>query len=334
MFDDAGFSVFLVVLVSSVWKHLALGALSSTFLTRRRKKELAGQVSRITIYPVKSLKGVDVDISDCSYTGIVAHKNGSLIKDRCWVVLKGGNIVTGRQKPKMVLIVPSLHGDSLHLDAPGMDTVKLPAEIKYTDGKVTQFKVWGASVEGTDCGDDVANWLSAYLETPALRLLYHAEGNAIRRIQDVEKKWNKTAKDVDQVAYQDGFPLMLMSESSVTELNQRLSDNKVTVKQFRPNIAISNALAPFDEDDWVDIFIGDAIFRNIKPCDRCIMTLIDPETGISNAEKEPLVTLRSYRLLEPELGQAPCMGINLVVLQPGTVRLGDKVFVTRRSSGI
>jgi uncharacterized protein YcbX len=119
----------------------------------------------------------------------------------------------------------------------------------------------------------------------------------------------------------------------VAELNQRLSDNKVTVKQFRPNFDVSNALAPFDEDDWVDIFIGDAIFRNIKPCERCVMTLIDPETGISDAEKEPLVTLRSYRLLEPEFGLAPCMGINLVLLQPGTVRVGDKVFVTRRSSG-
>src|SRR6218665_771340 len=82
MFDDAGFSVFVVVLVSSVWKHLALGVLSRRLHARWRKKELAGNVSKITVYPVKSLKGVDVDTSVCSYAGIVAHVNGSLLKDR------------------------------------------------------------------------------------------------------------------------------------------------------------------------------------------------------------------------------------------------------------
>lgn len=331
MFDDAGFSVFVVVLVSSVWKHLALGVLSRRLHARWRKKELAGNVSKITVYPVKSLKGVDVDTSVCSYAGIVAHVNGSLLKDRCWVVLRNGNMVTARQKPKMVLIVPSLHDNTLHLDAPGMDTLKLPAEIKCTNREVLRFKVWGDSVEGVDCGDEVAKWLSAYLQTPDLRLLYHAEGTASRKILDGTSKWHKTANDVDEVAYQDGFPLMLMSESSVAELNQRLGDNKVTITQFRPNFAVSNVLVPFEEDNWEDIFIGDAIFRNIKPCDRCQMTTIDPETGTMSAEKEPVVTLKSYRLVEPEL-QSPCMGINLVTLQPGAVRVGDKVYVTRRPS--
>lgn len=82
MFDNAGLSVFLVVVASSVWKHLALGALSSTFFARRRKRELAGHVSAITVFPLKSMKGVDVDTSDCSYTGLVGHVNGSLLKDR------------------------------------------------------------------------------------------------------------------------------------------------------------------------------------------------------------------------------------------------------------
>lgn len=333
MFDDAGFSVFLVVLASSVWKHLALGALSSRLLARWNKKELVGEISRITIYPVKSMKGVDVETSECSYTGITSHVNGSLLRDRVWVVIRNGNIVTGRIKPKIVLIKVSLHGDWLHLDAEGMDTFKLPANIKCDGVKVVKTIVWGAPVDGVDCGDAVANWLSTYLEIPDLRLLYHAEGIAGRKIVEVPKKWNKFANEIDQVAYQDGFPLLLMTESSNEDLNQKLVDHKVTIRQFRPNFAVSNVAVPFDEDDWYDIFIGDAIFRNLKPCDRCVMTLIDPETGISHPEKEPLVTLRSYRMLGPEFGVAPCLGINLVTLQPGTVRLGDKVYVTRKPYG-
>ena len=60
-------------------------------------------------------------------------------------------MVTARQKPKMVLIVPSLHDNTLHLDAPGMDTLKLPAEIKCTNREVLRFKYDLTSVPFKTC---------------------------------------------------------------------------------------------------------------------------------------------------------------------------------------
>ncbi len=45
-----------------------------------------------------------------------------------------------------------------------------------------------------------------------------------------------------QVAYPDAAPVMLMSESSVTDLNTRL-DKDVTVFQFRPSIVVSDCEA-------------------------------------------------------------------------------------------
>jgi hypothetical protein len=49
------------------------------------------------------------------------------------------------------------------------------------------------------------------------------------------------------------------------------------------------------EDGWKRIRIGDVEFRVVKPCSRCILTTIDPQTGERSADREPLATLQKYR---------------------------------------
>ena len=48
-----------------------------------------------------------------------------------------------------------------------------------------------------------------------------------------------------------------------------------------------------EEDYWDWVKIGKTIFRNVKPCTRCIFTTVDPETGKKNPKVEPLKTLKS-----------------------------------------
>lgn len=45
--------------------------------------------------------------------------------------------------------------------------------------------------EAFDCGDELAHWLSKFLETDGLRLLYHARTNTQRVMLDWEKKLSK-----------------------------------------------------------------------------------------------------------------------------------------------
>lgn len=81
-----------------------------------------------------------------------------------------------------------------------------------------------------------------------------------------------------------------MNEASIADLNTRLED-QVTPLHFRPNFIVKGAEA-LDEDTWDWIKIGPVIFRNVKPCTRCIFTTIDPDAGIKNNETEPLKTLK------------------------------------------
>lgn len=48
------------------------------------------------------------------------------------------------------------------------------------------------------------------------------------------------------MAFQDHFPFMMMSGSSMKDLNGKL-DSKITSDQFRPNFMVATELPPFDE---------------------------------------------------------------------------------------
>ena len=50
------------------------------------------------------------------------------------------------------------------------------------------------------------------------------------------------------VSFADAYPLLLMSEASLSDLNQRLRE-PVDMRRFRPNLVISGG-EPYGEDDF------------------------------------------------------------------------------------
>jgi uncharacterized protein YcbX len=78
--------------------------------------------------------------------------------------------------------------------------------------------------------------------------------------------------------------------------------------------------AAFAEDGWRRLRIGAVPFRAAKPCGRCLVINVDPETAVRGAE--PLRTLASFRTRD---GSA-LFGVNLVhEATGGTVAVGDAV---------
>ena len=97
--------------------------------------------------------------------------------------------------------------------------------------------------------------------------------------------------------------------------------------RFRPNVVVSGA-APWAEDDWRRVRIGDVVFRVVKGCDRCVITTIDPDTA--RREHEPLATLARTRRFDG----ATWFGVNLIPDLAGgledadpVIRVGDDVEV-------
>ena len=67
-----------------------------------------------------------------------------------------------------------------------------------------------------------------------------------------------------RVGFADGFPLLVVNQSSLDELNSRL-EYPVDMRRFRPNIVVEGAGA-WAEDLWREISVGDSQLDIVKPC--------------------------------------------------------------------
>eukprot|EP00940_MAST-03C_sp_MAST-3C-sp2_P002371 g2371.t1 len=154
-------------------------------------------------------------------------------------------------------------------------------------------KVWGQSVSAHDQGDRAGSWFDTFLGASGLRLVFI--GNKIRPVGDDEKY--AVVPGWDRVAFSDGYPLLLISDESLNELNRRLGKgNEVPMDRFRPNVTISDVSAPHAEDTWRSFSIGEIVMSGVKKCQRCRVPTTDQKTGKQEGfSGEPLKTLRTYR---------------------------------------
>ncbi|XP_063775925.1 mitochondrial amidoxime reducing component 2-like isoform X2 [Pseudophryne corroboree] len=288
--------------------------------TKRRLRKV-GEVSQLFLYPVKSCRGIALEEVECREYGL---RSGHL-RDRHWLVVKENKVqVTASQEPRMVLITATCGNGHLTLRAPDMADLHIPLELPK-ENAVFNCKLHGHAVQGRDCGEDASIWITGFLRSDQrYRLVKFEDTMKLRNPKNEHVMYTENV----QVAYSDLSPLLLLSEASLDDLNSRL-ETKITVGNFRPNILIS-ACDAFDEDTWDEIQIGSQVtLRQVIPCPRCILTTVDPDTGIINM-KEPLKTLRSYRLCDTVdkavYKSSPLFGRYVKVMKKGTLKVGDPVY--------
>ncbi|XP_042636365.1 mitochondrial amidoxime-reducing component 1-like [Orycteropus afer afer] len=300
---------------------MALGAVAFRRARRgwRKRLQRVGTVAQLWIYPVKSCKGVSVSAAECTAMGL---RRGHL-RDRFWLVInKEGNMVTARQEPRLVLISLTCDGDSLTLSAAYTKDLQLPIKAPTTNA-VHKCRVHSLEIEGRDCGDAAAEWITSFLKTQPYRLVHFEPHMQPRRSHQIKDVFRPTEK----IAYPDASPFLILSEASLADLNSRL-EKKVKATNFRPNIVISGC-GVYEEDSWNKLLIGDVELKRVMACSRCILTTVDPDTGIMS-RKEPLETLKSYRLCDPSekklYGKLPLFGQYFVLENPGIIKVGDPVY--------
>uniref|UniRef100_A0A2K6G0M2 Mitochondrial amidoxime reducing component 2 n=1 Tax=Propithecus coquereli TaxID=379532 RepID=A0A2K6G0M2_PROCO len=204
---------------------------------RRRRLQQVGTVAQLWIYPVKSCKGVPVSTAECTAMGL---RSGHL-RDRFWLVIKeGGNMVTARQEPRLVLVSITYENNCLMLRAPGVDQLVLPSKLPSSNS-LHDCRVFGLDIKGRDCGDEAAQWFTNFLKTEAFRLVQFETSMKGR----TSRKLIPTAVQSYQVAYPDCSPILILSEASLADLNTRM-EKKVKMEYFRPNIVVTGCDA-FEE---------------------------------------------------------------------------------------
>jgi len=177
-------------------------------------------VTELLIYPVKSCAGIQVQEAKTTQYGLSSMSN-PLLSDRRWMIVKNGRQLTQRQESKMTLIKPSFVDDGLVLRAPGMSELKIP--INPVPTEIVECECWEVPIKGRKYGENVSKWISTFLETPDLDLVYFDNEFQGRVCKEIEIEQPIEALDTDVVSYHDLSPFHLCSIESVDDLNKRLS---------------------------------------------------------------------------------------------------------------
>ncbi len=250
-------------------------------------------------YPVKSLCGARVEEATIDERGIVGDR-------RFMVVDAGGRFVTQRERPELARLVPRLAGGRLAIEAPGGARVEVATA---GPGEPRTVTIWGDAVAAEDAGDAAAAFLAEHLGGP-YRLARLPDST--RRPADRDD-----ARPGDLVAFQDGFPFLLVNEASLTALAARL-DQPIDARRFRPNLVVAGPPA-WAEDAWTELRIGPLTLHVRKACSRCSVVDVDPDRGERGSGV--LAELGRFR----KVGRAALFGQNLVHDGAGVIREGDEV---------
>jgi uncharacterized protein YcbX len=268
--------------------------------------DLTAAIAQLVVYPVKSCAGVQVQEALLTETGLEF--------DRAWMVVDAqGNFLTQRELPRMALIQPQLKHFEMVLRAPGM--LALHIALDRVEATV-RVQVWDDSVPAYDMGPIAAQWFTDFLGTTARLVRFDPEHKRISSSQ-----WTAGIEALNQ--FSDGFALLLVSEASLAQLNDKLAasgEAAVGMARFRPNIVLGDpaggpALAPHDEDRLellqIDTAQGVVQLQPVKPCPRCPIPNIDPATALSSPEVGDL--LQRYRQ-DARVDGAVTFGMNAIVL--------------------
>jgi uncharacterized protein len=274
--------------------------------------DVTSHIAGLYVYPIKSCAGVALSEALLLPTGLEL--------DRAWMLVNEAHeFVTQRELPRMALITPQLKTEEMLLRAPGMLT--LHVHIAAVE-KPMQVRVWDDTVRAYDMGDVAAQWFSDFLGRK-LRLVRFDP--AQQRLSS--KKWTGEIDAPNQ--FSDGYPVLVVGSASLLDLNQRLQaagHSAVSMARFRPNIVL-DGLDAHDEDRVPSLQLASeppATLQLVKPCARCPVPNIDPQT----AQSHPAVgdTLATYRA-DARLNGAITFGMNAVLTTQGehTLRVGDAV---------
>lgn len=260
-------------------------------------------LTQLILYLIKSCAGMPVAAATLLESGLSAQG----VHDREWMVVReDGQFLTQREHPRMALIRPRPDGGDLHVSMPGQPDLVLPLAWNGNETP-RQVRIWDDLVDAADCGDAAAHWFSAALGTDCRLVRFRRD---IRRPTSV--KW--TGGVTAQTRFADGYPLLLIGQASLDDLNVRLAASgraPLPMDRFRPNLVV-DGLEAFEEDYLEALHDADLAIRPVKPCARCPIPSIDQATAIPGPD--PLDILQTYRA-NARMEGAVCMGMNCIVVR-------------------
>jgi uncharacterized protein len=266
------------------------------------------RISELYIYPVKSLGGIAVSAAQLTDRGFQY--------DRRWMLVDEQNqFLTQRQYPQMALLQTGITTNGIEVYHKNNPVERISIPLAADENEKYTVKIWDDWCEALTISKQINEWFSDMLQAPC-RLVFMPD-DALRK---VDMRYAVHSTDITN--FSDGYPLLVISQASLDDLNRRL-ESPLPMDRFRPNIVITGA-NPYEEDEMEEFIIGDMHFYGVKLCSRCMITTINQQSIVKG--KEPLKTLATYRMMNNNI----YFGQNILYNKTGIVKTGDPIRVVKQ----
>lgn len=227
------------------------------------------------------------------------------------------------------LIKPHIENGGLVVTWDGRDPIQVP--IDNFQGEQIRVEIWDEVVYAIDQGSAINDWISQHLHHP-VRLV---------RAQESSRRNKKNYFENNApLGFQDGYSIHWLSIQSIEKLKKvartKLLENpktndlaarvdeEIRSENFRPQIVVDWIAEGADFEHQVYRFgLSEVDLTNTKPCDRCPVTGVDPDTGGLN-EIKPLAFLPSYKSwITNEWNIKPIFGENAIADRRGEIGIAE-----------
>jgi uncharacterized protein len=288
-------------------------------------------VAELWRYPVKSMQGERVEVSDVTDAGFTG--------DRAYAVIDPASGKVGSAKH------PRLWGALLqckarYLAAPTVGA-RLPAvSITLPDGDETGSEdpdvddrlsaLFGRPVQLTTVAPAENSYLAVWPEIDGVMPSDFREQSALK---GDEAEGTLTGLSLAMASppgtFFDVAALHVLTIATLRRLGEVQPTSRFAVERYRPNIVIDSTAEPFSENDWsgTSVRFGGVLTASVLlPTMRCIMTTLGQ--GELPRDNEVLRTVTRHNRIDiPGLGTWSCVGAYAAVTTPGTVQIGDEFLV-------
>jgi len=255
---------------------------------------IIGKVDSVWRYPVKSMRGEEMDQIFAGYAGVYGDRLFAFVSEGN---AKGFPYFTGRDQRQMIRYRPRFRDPAAAL-------------VPMNRREAEENGAW--SLPAT------AARLQLEVETPEGELLAIDDLALIESLRARIEHPHEIRLLQSDRAMTDCAPLSIFSLQSVRQLEKE-SESPVDKRQFRANVYLDLPdLDPFGEDKFVGLSLrlgSDVVATVIKRDGRCMMITLNPET----AEKSPAVL---KTVAQNHEGKA---GLYAAVIAEGIIRKGDPV---------
>ena len=288
--------------------------------------KIEGAVAGLWRFPVKSMRGEQLDEAEVTERGVLGDRAYALIDTDT------GKVVSA----KSVKLFPNLFDCKAAFVEPPHGGGKLPpVQISLPDGTSVR----------SDSGD-VDAVLSVYFRRNVTLAQAAPEDFTIDQyhpdVEGADPGGNRNTVVAQKLgaalfaelgmespvpvgSFFDVFPLSVLTTSTLAQLSELRPQTRFDQRRFRMNVIVKTERPGFIENDWIghELGIGDGVRLKVAlPDPRCVMTTLAQDDLPQDIDV--LRTLvRHNRIQVGELGQLPCAGVYTVVAAPGTVRIGD-----------